>query len=185
MEVFLSLFLFAVALAMVVVFVGARLPRTHLAASRIRLQACPEKVFGIITDFENYPSWRPGLDRVERGPDFDGLPSWFEICAEFSRVHFRVTELQPPNWLVTRIVNDKLPLSGQWTYRLEGDGEGTLLTITEEESIHNPLLRFFDRFVLSYHGVMDVYLTALARKLDEPSRPEHLSLKLTDTVPGA
>ena len=75
---------------MIVAFVGARLPKTHVAASRIRLQTHPETVFGLISDFESYPTWRPGLDRVEPGPDFDGLPSWFEICAKVSRVHFRV-----------------------------------------------------------------------------------------------
>lgn len=180
MEVFLYVVLSLVLLAMAAVFVGSRLPRTHVAASRIRLSAPPEKIFAIITDFEGYPGWRPGLDRVERGPDIDGLPSWFEICGKMSRIQFQVVESLPPRRLVTRIVNDKLPLSGRWTYELEEDGPGTRLTITEKENIHNPLLRFFDRFVLSYHGVMDVYLTALARKLDEPAWPEHLSLKLDD-----
>lgn len=178
MEVFLYIVLSAVVAAMVAAFVGTRLPKTHVAASRITLNAPPERVFAILTDFENYPGWRPGLSAVERGPEIEGLPSWFEVCGKLSRVQFRVAEWHPPHRLVTRIVNDKLPLSGCWIYQLEEAGEGTRLTLTEEENIHNPLLRFFDRFVLSYHGVMDVYLTSLARKLGEPVRPEHLSLKL-------
>lgn len=185
MEFFLYIALLLVAAAMGAAYVGTRLPRTHVAASRIRLNAPPEQLFGIVTDFEAYPSWRPGLDRVELGPEIDGLPSWYEICARISRMHFRVAAMQPPHSLVTCIVNDKLPLSGQWIYRFEADGEGTLLTITEKENIHHPLLRFFDRFILSYHGVMDVYLIALARKLGDPATPEHLSLKLGAPEPAS
>jgi uncharacterized protein YndB with AHSA1/START domain len=180
MDIFLSIALLLAVLSMGAVFIGMRLPKTHLAASRIRLSAPPEEVFAIITDFEAYPSWRPGLDRVERGPDIDGLPSWFEICAKLGRVHFRVTECNSPHRLVTEIVDDKLPLAGLWIYELEASGGGTQLTITEHENIHHPLLRFFDRFILSYFGIMDVYLIALALKLGDSAQPEHLSLRLDD-----
>jgi hypothetical protein len=184
MDIFLAVALLIVVSGMAAAFVGSRLPKTHSAASRIRLSAPPEQVFGIITDFEAYPAWRPGLDRVERGPDIDGLPSWFEICARIGRVHFRVAECQPPRRLVTRIVNDRLPLAGVWIYQLEACDEGTLLTITEKEKIHHPLLRFFDRFILSYYGVMDIYLIALALKLGDSPEPEHLSLRLDDAGPA-
>jgi hypothetical protein len=91
-----------------------------------------------------------------------------------------VVESQPPHRLVTQIVNDKLPLAGLWIYELEASGEGTRLTITEHEHIHHPLLRFFDRFILSYFGVMDIYLIALALKLGDSAQPEHLSLRLDE-----
>ncbi|MGZ8216890.1 SRPBCC family protein [Methylomagnum sp.] len=184
MDIFLYAALMVVASGMVALLIGRRLPKTHLAVSRIRLNAPPEQVFAIVSDFESYPTWRPGLDRVERGPDIDGLPSWFEVCAKISRVQFHVVESQPPKRLATRIVDDKLTLSGLWIYDFQASDDGTLLTITERENIHHPLLRFFDRFVLSYHGVMDVYLMALARKLGDPTQPEHLSLKLGDDGPA-
>lgn len=183
MSFFLYLALTLVVLALAAVFVGSRLPKTHMAASRIRLSAPPEDVFAILTDFEAYPSWRPGLAKVERGPEFDGLPSWYEVCTTHSRMHFRVVESEPPSRLVTGLVSEKLPLSGAWIYRIEPDGYGTILTITETENIHHPLLRFFDRFVLRYFGVMDVYLIALAVKLGDPPEPEHLSLKLENEEP--
>jgi carbon monoxide dehydrogenase subunit G len=178
MTVFLALLLVLAALALTAAWVGAMLPKTHRAASRIRLSAAPEQVWRIIADFEGYPSWRPGLDRVERGPDQDGLPCWREVCGRHGRVGFRVVEQEPPWRMATRIDSGGLALSGSWLYQLEPDGDGTRLTITGQESIHNPLLRFFDRYLLSYHGVMDVYLVALARKLGDPARPEHLSLRL-------
>ncbi|MBP1150245.1 MULTISPECIES: SRPBCC family protein [Methylocaldum] len=177
---FFIVLLFAV-LILAATFVGRKLPKTHVAASRIRLSAPPNKVWDIINDFESYATWRPGLHRTERGPDIDGLPSWYEICSQHSRVHFRVVERKLPSRLVTKIVGDDLPLSGTWIYELEEDGDGTVLTITEQENIHNPLLRFFDRFVICYYGVMDVYLIALAIKLGDSARPQHLSLKIDDS----
>ncbi|MGX2038921.1 SRPBCC family protein [Methylocaldum sp. MU1018] len=173
------LLLFAVAVA-AATRIGKRLPKTHAAASRIRLKAPPKAIWDIITDFESYATWRPGLVRIERGPDIDGLPSWYEICSRCSRVHFRVVEHKPPSRLVTKIVGDDLPLSGTWIYELKEDGGGTVLTITEQDNIYHPLFRFFDRFVICYYGVMDVYLIALAIKLGDSARPEHLNVKIED-----
>lgn len=178
MDLFLSFALTVTLAAMIAAFIGTRLPKTHRAASRIRLNAAPDTVWRIITEVERYPEWRPGLDRVERGPDIAGLPSWYEVCGRLARVQFRIAASEPPSRLVTQIVGDRLPLSGTWIYHLEADGAGTCLTLTEWENIHHPLLRFFDHFVLRYHGVMDVYLTALALHLGDPALPEHLSLKL-------
>lgn len=167
------------------VLLGMRLPKTHQAASRIRLPATPERVWEIMTDFGSFPLWRPGLAAVELAPDVDGLPSWNEVCAAGARVRFRVLEAAPPRRLVTALAGEHLPLRGVWVYELEADGEeGTVLTITERDSIFHPAFRFFVRYVLSYHGVMDVFLLALARVLDSPAKPEHLSLKLEDSDVG-
>ncbi|WP_367025249.1 SRPBCC family protein [Methylococcus sp. ANG] len=167
------------------VLLGTRLPKTHQAASRIRLPATPERVWEIITDFGSFPLWRPGLAAVERAPDVDGLPSWDEVCAAGAKVRFRVLEAVPPRRLVTCLAGEHLPLRGVWVYELEADGdEGTVLTITERDSIFHPAFRFFVRYVLSYHGVMDVFLLALARGLDSPAKPEHLSLRVEDGDAG-
>ncbi|MDF9391272.1 MULTISPECIES: SRPBCC family protein [Methylococcus] len=169
----------------VLVVAGTRLPKTHRAASRIRLPATPERVWEIITDFEGFPRWRPGLAVVDRAPDVDGFPSWDEVCAMGAKVRFRVLEAVPPSRLVTCLAGEHLPLRGIWVYELEADGDaGTVLTITERDSIFHPAFRFFVRYVLSYHGVMDVFLLALARHLDSPAKPEHLSLRVEDPDAG-
>jgi hypothetical protein len=165
-----------VALVALAVFIGLRLPRTHVAASRIRLSATPEEVWNIITDFASHPTWRPGLAAVELGPAVDGCPSWYEICAHNTRVQFAVVRSVPPKRLVTRLVGEHLPLRGTWIYELAAHDDGTVLTITESDNIYNPLLRFFSKFVISYYGVMDVFLIALARRLGDDAKPEHLGL---------
>lgn len=168
-------------LLLVATLIGLRLPKTHAAASRIRLPATPEDVFAIVADVTAHPQWRPGLDRVELGPELNGAPTWYEYCSGDIRVQFQVVVREPPRSLVTRLVGAKLPLQGTWRYDFMADGEGTILTITEGEKIHHPLLRFIARYVLSYHAAMDVFLIALGHRFGIDVSPEHLSLKPAST----
>lgn len=161
-----------------ITIIGSRLPKTHIAASRIHLKVSPEEVWRVITDFPSHPNWRPGLRDVELGPEIDGLPSWYEVCGSNSKVHFRVVECDPPRRLVTRLADPKLPLTGFWVYELRPVDGGTELIITEQDRIYSPFLRFFAKFVFAYYGIMDVFLIALARAFGEDAQPEHLSLRL-------
>jgi len=169
-----------VALLLLATLIGLRLPKTHVAASRIKLGAKPEEVWGVITDFASHPSWRPGLASVEPGPEVDGCPSWYEVCTHHTRVQFALVEREPPKRLVTKLVGKNLPLSGTWIYELAESDGGTMLTITESDNIYSPLFRFFSRFVISYYGVMDIFLIALARKFADEATPVHLGLRQGD-----
>ena len=173
------LFGFVILLIGLVFIIGSRLPKTHIAASRIRLSVPPEEVWRVVTDFRSHPKWRPGLQGVEPGPVIDGLPSWYEVCSRNMKVHFRVVESDPPRRWVTRLASERLPLVGSWVYELRPIDGGTELTITERDKIYSPFFRFFTKFVFAYYGVMDVFLIALARALGEKDAwPEHLSLHL-------
>lgn len=162
----------------IAVWVGSRLPKTHIAASRITLKAAPPEVWQVMTNVRDYPAWRPGLVGVEEGPDVDGMPSWFEVCGLNLKVHFRVVESDPPHRWVTQLSESGLPVAGSWLYQLRAVDGGTELTITEQDKIFNPLLRFFARLVIAYHGVIDVFLIALARSLGEEAQPEHLNVRV-------
>lgn len=55
------------------------------------------------------------------------------------------------------------PLEGYLDLRTRReDGDGTLLTITERENTHNPLLQFFDRFVICYSSAITVSWTSIS-----------------------
>lgn len=157
---------------------GRRLPKTHVAASQMRLDAPLEEVWDVVVDFARYPQWRPGLARVEAGPLVNGLPSWYEYCGPRLKVQLQFTEFHPKARMATCLVGEALPIFGAWQYEFAQDGEGTLLTITESDKIYNPLLRFFSRLIFPHHAAMDVFLTALARYLGCEGKPEHLSLRL-------
>ena len=169
--------LIAVVLALATI-VGSRLSKTHVAASRQRLDATLDEVWDVVTNFAEYPKWRPGLTRVDAGPEIDGQPTWFEYCAPKIKVQLQFTEFEPKKRLVTRLVGDNLPIFGAWEYEFTEEGEGTLLTITEVDKVYNPLLRLFTRLVIPHNAALDVFLIALAKRFGSPASPEHLSLRI-------
>jgi hypothetical protein len=157
---------------------GTRLSKTHVAASCQHFDAPVDDVWQIVTNFADYPNWRPGLARVEAGPLIDGQLSWYEYCAPKIKVQIQFVEWEPKKRLVTRLVGEKLPIYGAWEYEFAEDDEGTLLTITEIDKVYNPLLRFFTRIVFPHHAAMDVFLIALSRRCGGEGAPRHLSLRL-------
>lgn len=177
MQIILFIVLMLAILLAIALMVGSRLPKTHVAASCIKLKAKPEEIWHILTDFQAYPSWRMGLKRVEVRQTEAGLPMWIEVSSEASKIPFKVMEAKPPYWLVTQIADDALPLRGRWTYQLREENDETVLTITETERIYHPLVRFCLRYLISYHSAMDVFLTELAWKLGQAAQVKHLQLK--------
>lgn len=177
MAILLALITIASALIGLGLYIGSRLPKTHVAASRIRLQAKPEQIWQILLDFVDYPKWRMGLKRVEVSTDEAGRPMWTEICSEASKITFKVVEAHPPYRLVTQTADQELPLASCWIYTLRPVDGGTELTIIENDRIYHPLFRAFARYIISYHGAIDVFLTCLAMKLGQPAIIEHLQLK--------
>ncbi|GAB6068225.1 SRPBCC family protein [Methylothermus subterraneus] len=180
MGFFLELVLILAGLLAIALMIGSRLPKTHVAASAIRLQAQPEQIWSILTDFKAYPDWRMGLERVEVGQAEDGLPMWVEVSAQAGKLAFKVVEAKPPFRLVTQLADPSLPLRGRWIYELKQENGETVLTITETEQIYHPLLRFCVRYLLRYHSAMDVFLAELALKLGQAPKIKHLGLKLQD-----
>ncbi|MFM8333736.1 MAG: SRPBCC family protein [Candidatus Methylumidiphilus sp.] len=164
-------------LAAIATLIGLRLPKTHVAASRLRLDAPVGEVWDAVVDFSAYTKWRPGLARVEAGPVIDGRPTWYEYCGSRVKVQLQFAEFEPKRRLVTRLVGEGLPIFGAWDYQFAEDDGGTLLTITESDKIYNPLLRFLSRFIFPHHAAMDVFLIALARYFGGDGVPEHLSIK--------
>lgn len=154
-------------LVLLVVVVGWALPLGHRAAQSRSLSASPDRVFAVIADFARATEWRVGLDRVE----ITGDPGPGQVVREFGQngeMAMRVEALDPPSRLVTRIVGDNLPFGGTWTYVLApGPDGGTVITITEDGEIYNPVFKFMARFYFGYETTMEGYLRDLARRLGE------------------
>ena len=182
MTILLAFFVIALLLGWAAV-IGSRLPKTHVCASRQFLDVPVDEVWAIVTNFTEYPTWRPGLARVDDGPMIDGQPSWFEYCSPKIKVHLQVSEWEPQKRLVTRLAGTNLSIFGAWEYEFVEDNGGTLLTITERDKVYNPLLRFLTQFVFPHHAAMDVFLIALARHCGSNSTPVHLSLRVDDMPP--
>lgn len=156
----------------VVLLVGMVLPVSHVASVSGTIPAPPEEVWPVLTDVEAFPSWRRGVEEVERLPDRDGRPAWREV-ARTGTMTLEVVRSRPDRLLVTRIADPDLPFGGTWTFELEPEGPATRLTITENGQVYNPFFRFMARFVFGHEATARAYLEDLrSRLVRDESRAE-------------
>ena len=161
-------------LVLVVVLVGVigyLLPKSHVASASARFAAPPDSIWFSLTDVAAFPTWRPGVVRVEILPDEDGQRGWREF-AKHDAVTYRVVESVPAQRLVARIADKNLPYGGTWTYELVPDGSGTRLTIAENGEVYNPMFRFVSRFIMGHTAMMESVLRALGTRHGETVAPE-------------
>ena len=147
-------------LALIVVIVGAMLPRQHSASRTARIAMPPEALYALLTDVSRYPSWRAGLKSLERLPDKQGMPAWIED-ANGMKIPMRFERMEAPSLLVGRIDSTELAFGGTWTYRIVPAPGGSDLTITEDGEVYNVVFRFMSRFVFGYHATMDAFIRGL------------------------
>ena len=155
-------------LVALVALIGSRLPQSHRASVEQTLAVAPEAVWRTITDIDAFPSWREGLKRVQRLPDRDGRPVWVEE-GRSGKMTLAVERLEPPRLLVGRIADPGLPFGGTWTYEIMPAPGGSLLRITEDGEVYNPIFRFMARFIFGYEGTIRSYMTSLQNRLDRKS----------------
>jgi uncharacterized protein YndB with AHSA1/START domain len=158
---------------LVMVAIGARLPVEHTVARRVRLPADRQRVWDTLTDVAAFPSWRPRVKRVDvlaTDP-----PRWREVGKD-GKITFEAAESTAPARLVTRITDLSLPFGGSWTYELEPDGDGCVVTVTEHGQVRNLVFRFMSRFVLGHTATIDGYLTALGTRFGERVEPESVEI---------
>lgn len=142
--------------------VGSRLPVSHTASVQRTLAQTPEGVWDVLIDTEAFPTWRSGVESVELLPDRVGRRVWRERSDD-GLLTFEVVESARPSHLVTRIADEGLPFGGTWTWELAPDGAGTVVTLTEDGEIYNPLFRFMSRFVFGHEQTMRTFLDDLER----------------------
>ncbi len=150
---------------LVVVSIGAFLPSQHISTRAARFLQPPTAIWQAITDYEKFPAWRKDVVKVEALPDLNGKPAWREFGKQGGSIPFQVMVMVPPRALVTRIADPKLPFGGTWTYEISPQTDGSsLLRITENGEIYNPIFRFASRFILGYSRTQKEYLQALGAR---------------------
>jgi hypothetical protein len=120
----------------------------------------------VITDVKAFPAWRPSVKTVEELPESEGKRQFRETGSDGS-ILYRVERSEADRQLVTRIADPSLPFGGTWTYDLIPEGERTLLRITEDGEVYNPVFRFVSRFIMGHTSTIDKYLEDLSSHLGE------------------
>lgn len=154
-----------VAVVVVLLAVGWMLPVAHATTRKATFRAAPETIWNVISQPEGFPAWRSDVTRVERLPDRNGRPAWIEDGSN-GRITFEVERSDPPRLLVVRIADRNLAFGGAWTYEVSPADGGSLVAITENGEIYNPIFRVLARYVFGYESTMAAYLEALRRKVE-------------------
>ena len=66
---------------------------------------------------------------------------------------------------MTRIADPTLPYGGTWTFEVIQDGRSSVVRITENGEVRNPIFRFLSRFAFSKTASIEAYLRALGSRM--------------------
>jgi hypothetical protein len=154
--------LLGVCLVLLVVVVGYLLPKNHVTSQSATFRATPEKLYALISGTQ---TWRPDVVRFEIVSDSGGRELQHETTRDGKTIAYEVSERVPPASLKRRIASPDLPYSGTWTYSLESRDGLTVVRITEDGEVTNPVFRFVSRFILGHTRTMDQYLHALGKAI--------------------
>jgi hypothetical protein len=153
------------ALIFLVVVIGMLLPKAHTASRSAVFQATPERLFALI---DGPQTWRSNVKKYEPIAAPDGRRQWRETDSDGQTIAYEAVERQPPALLKTRIVTPNLPYSGAWTLQLDPRNGSTVLRITEEGEVYNPVFRFVSRFVIGHTRTIETYLRDLGTATGQP-----------------
>ena len=91
-------------LVVIVVLIGAMLPRDHVASVSAEIAAPPEAVWSAIMQPEAFPSWRGDVRKVEMLTSTANGPSWREHTRN-GTLTMGIERSEPPRRVVTRILD--------------------------------------------------------------------------------
>lgn len=167
MRFFIKLIAILLVLGALVFTAGTLLPEKHSISRSIELSQQPQEVWDVMIDYNTMVEWNPNTESVAKLKDSDeGNDVW---RFEDKRGHFMVLEdviKNEPEMLVSKITETDYPFGGEWVFEIEATETGSTLTITENGSISNPLLRVLFRYVLGYDKGIEMYEEALQEKLN-------------------
>jgi len=145
-----------------IALIGLTLRADHVSTRAAVIPRPPDEVYARIRDVARYPTWRKDVKKVELLPEIAGKPAFREHGAQGS-IPFVIDEEVPPSRLVTRIADDHLPFGGRWLISLAAAPTGTLVTVTEEGVVKNPIFRFLSRTIFSLSRTQETWLRDLGR----------------------
>lgn len=153
----------------IVIAIGAILPKHHVVSRSARYRATQEKLFALIAGPQN---WRPEVLREEVTSNAADRKLVRETTRNGETVTYELLAASPPTSIQRRIASENLPYSGAWTFTLQPYDGATVVRITEEGDVYNPVFRFVSRFILGQDGSINAYLRALGKATGEDVRIE-------------
>jgi hypothetical protein len=164
-----------VALVVIVVIIGYTLPKSHVAVSSAQFGKPAAEMFRIITDVATAATWRKDVERIEMLPANGNRIAWREVSkndvVNYEGEIVRTPQPGVPGRFISRIVSEDLPYGGEWIIDVSVNGAGSVVTVTENGEVYNPIFRFVSKFVMGHSATIDAYLRALGAHIGEPVTP--------------
>jgi len=154
---------------------GSLLPVQHSTTVSGIVNAPPAKVFALITDVANAPTWRHALQSVQVLPQDNGRDHWIENLGHGETMNFLAVHTEP----VTAVgmgrrevsLNDpSASYGGTWTYEISPGPTSaqTSLRITEAGFIKPPMYRFMMAHIFGMTRNLDQYMTDMEVATTKP-----------------
>jgi Polyketide cyclase / dehydrase and lipid transport len=150
----------------VVLITGMLLPKQHIATRSLQLQQPPDAVYALIA---GPPTWRSSISSYEPVGKIEGKTHWREVDQHNHAITYEEEEAMPTTRRIVSIANKNLPFGGTWTYEIQPSGSGSVLRITENGEVYNPLFRFVSRYIMGHTATIDHYLKDVAAHFNEPA----------------
>lgn len=150
------------ALVALVFVIGLLLPKQREFVKTAHLKSSNEKVFQIVTDVENQPSWRSDVQEIKViDPN-----TWTEIPKKGTPITFK-TKQKIQNQLFEIEIIEPKSFKGYWVGTFEQTATGTKVVFKEVVTIDNPLFRVMSILFVDLDKTMDIYIAHLKTKLGE------------------
>jgi hypothetical protein len=143
---------------------GAMLPKRHVATRSATFEANPEKLFALIAGNQD---WRPDVKSCELITGDGGKQFQRETSRHGQTILYELQGSGPPLAIQRRIATQNLPYGGTWTFSLVPANGETLVRITEDGEVYNPIFRFVSKFVMGQTATQDAYLKAMGKAVGE------------------
>ena len=148
-----------------VVGTGSLLPKRHVVSRTASYRAAPDRLFFLISGPQG---WRPDVLRCEAVPDAGSRELLRETTRDGETITYELLDRVYPVSIKRRIATENLPYSGTWTYSLQPKGDVTIVRITEDGEVYNPVFRIMARF--GHKRSLDGYLRALGQATQQEVR---------------
>jgi uncharacterized membrane protein len=144
--------------------IGSFIPVTHTAQVSVEVGSPLPRVWEVLDKVEDFPSWCPGVDRVEMLPDHAGHRTFRQHQGRNSFV-LEETVKQPPTQVVRTITDDNKMFSGQWDHQMKDLGNGrTLITVRETGSVAGAIPRAVMKLFFGYDYYLNKFAQAVRAK---------------------
>jgi uncharacterized protein YndB with AHSA1/START domain len=150
--------------------VGSFVPVDQREDRAIDVERGPQEVWRLLSRFEEYPGWLPGVETSRLISETPEAQLW-EQAGPGGTMTIEVSSIVPGRGFRSRVVGEGVPFSSSWSYELLPLESGTRIVLTQESSIPGRIDRFFARFVFGRTHAAETFLEAVAEELGSTAVP--------------